>query len=130
MIGLTRAFFFTGVRSVVTSLWDVEDTSTAQLMQRFYANLRSGQPIDVALQHARLDLLHAGGTTSAPFYWAAFVATGQARAVIDVPGAPARRTMGWSLGLGAAAAFAVFVALLWRRRKPANSCATASPQYR
>jgi CHAT domain-containing protein len=79
MIGLTRAFFYAGARAVVASLWDIEDASTARLMQRFYANLEDGQPIDVALQHAKLDFVRSGGS---PFFWASFVASGNARASV------------------------------------------------
>jgi len=85
MIGLTRAFFYAGARSVVASLWDVEDTATSRLMQQFYKNIRHGEPIDIALQRAKLDFLHAGGPTSAPFYWAAFIVSGQAHTPIDMP---------------------------------------------
>ncbi|HJT18068.1 MAG TPA: CHAT domain-containing protein, partial [Thermoanaerobaculia bacterium] len=76
IVGLTRAFFFAGARSVVASLWDVEDAATARLMQRFYTNLDDGQPIDVALQHAKLDFVRSGAS---PFFWASFVASGNAR---------------------------------------------------
>jgi CHAT domain-containing protein len=38
-IGFTQAFLLTGSRSVVVSLWKVDDAATALLMQRFYANL-------------------------------------------------------------------------------------------
>src|SRR5438477_335858 len=72
-------------RSVVASLWDVEDTATSRLMQRFYRNIRDGEPIDIALQHAKVDFLHGGGATSAPFYWASFIVSGQAHMPIDVP---------------------------------------------
>ncbi len=84
ILGLTRAFFYAGAHSVVASLWDVDDASTAKFMKAFYSNIRRGEPIDVALQQAKLDFLHAGGRTSAPFYWAAFVASGQARVPIQV----------------------------------------------
>src|SRR5438094_7936351 len=76
IIGLTRAFFYAGARSVVASLWDVEDDATSRFMQRFYRNIRQGQPIDVALQHAKIDFLRAGGTTGNPFFWASFVVSG------------------------------------------------------
>jgi len=85
IIGLTRAFFYAGARAVVASLWDIEDASTARLMQQFYANIRSGEAIDVALQHAKLAFLKGGGQTSRPFYWASFVAIGQARGIVAVP---------------------------------------------
>ncbi len=44
-VGFTQALLMSGTRSVCLSLWKVDDTATALLMQRFYANLlgrRSG----------------------------------------------------------------------------------------
>ena len=38
-VGFTQALLMSGVRSVCLSLWKVDDTATALLMQRFYANL-------------------------------------------------------------------------------------------
>src|SRR5207247_726121 len=49
IIGLTRAFFYAGARSIVASLWDIEDASTARLMREFYTNIRRGEAIDLAL---------------------------------------------------------------------------------
>jgi tetratricopeptide (TPR) repeat protein len=53
-VGFTQALLMSGTRSVCLSLWKVDDTATALLMQRFYANLlgrRSGlsQPMPKAL---------------------------------------------------------------------------------
>jgi tetratricopeptide (TPR) repeat protein len=39
-VGFTQALLMSGARSVCLSLWKVDDTATALLMQRFYANLR------------------------------------------------------------------------------------------
>jgi CHAT domain-containing protein/tetratricopeptide (TPR) repeat protein len=58
LMGLVRAFQYAGARSVVASLWTVADTTTAALMQRFYAGLRQGLPRDEALRRAQLLLLH------------------------------------------------------------------------
>jgi CHAT domain-containing protein len=38
-LGFTQALFFAGARSLVVSLWKVDDTATALLMERFYQNL-------------------------------------------------------------------------------------------
>ncbi len=38
-VGFTQALLMSGTRSVCLSLWKVDDTATALLMQRFYANL-------------------------------------------------------------------------------------------
>ncbi|HUK33276.1 MAG TPA: CHAT domain-containing protein, partial [Vicinamibacterales bacterium] len=91
IVGLTRAFFFAGARSVVASLWDVDDAATARFMERFYANLRRGDGIDVALQRAKLAFVREGGPASAPFFWAAFVASGNARPAIPSPAGTDRR---------------------------------------
>ena len=38
-VGFTQALLMSGTRSICLSLWKVDDTATALLMQRFYANL-------------------------------------------------------------------------------------------
>jgi CHAT domain-containing protein len=74
--GLSRAFFFAGARSVVGSLWSVEDRETSILMQRFYRNMiRRKMSPAAALRRAQLDT--AGDpATSAPFHWAGFAVQG------------------------------------------------------
>lgn len=57
-VGLTQAFLQAGARSVLVSLWRVEDEATARLMNRFYGNLtghRTGAPMpkNAALQEAK-----------------------------------------------------------------------------
>ena len=74
LVGLTRAFQYAGARSVVASLWGVSDLSTAELMKRFYENLKLGQPKDEALRNAQLSLLRSGSPH--PFHWAAFEVIG------------------------------------------------------
>lgn len=70
VLSLARAFQYAGARSVVASLWDIPDRSTALLMQRFYAGLARGLDKDEALRRAQLALLRQP-ETSPPFYWAA-----------------------------------------------------------
>jgi CHAT domain-containing protein len=43
-VGFTQALLMSGARSVCLSLWKVDDTATALLMQRFYANLLGVRP--------------------------------------------------------------------------------------
>ena len=120
IIGLTRAFFCAGARAVVASLWDIEDASTARLMQRFYANIRDGEPIDVALQHAKIAFLHGGGASSRTFYWASFVVSGQARSTVAIArrgGSDALRSPGAFLSaIALAALIAAVLAWLYRKR--------------
>lgn len=76
VVGLTRAFFYAGAPSLVVSLWQVSDRSTAPLMASFYEHLDRGEDKAVALQRSRLALIEAGGSGAAPFYWAPFVVQG------------------------------------------------------
>jgi CHAT domain-containing protein len=74
--GLQRAFLGAGARSVILSLWRVNDRSTAQLMEAFYrALLQHGQSREEALAQAKRALLAADPTRS-PYYWAPFVLVG------------------------------------------------------
>jgi len=56
LVGLTRAFIYAGTPSVVASLWNVEDSSTAQLMASFYKNLKTMSKVE-ALRQAQLALI-------------------------------------------------------------------------
>jgi len=56
LVGLTRAFIYAGTPSVVASLWNVEDSSTAALMGSFYKNLRTMSKVE-ALRQAQLELI-------------------------------------------------------------------------
>jgi CHAT domain-containing protein/Tfp pilus assembly protein PilF len=78
LIGLTRAFQFAGARSVLASLWSIDDRRTSLLMQRFYNQLRDGKTKDEALRAAQISLLREP-TTAPPLYWAAFVLNGDWR---------------------------------------------------
>ena len=60
---------------MVSSLWPVEDTSTAFLMADFYARLKGGDKV-VALREAQM---HTREKYPHPFYWAAFQLTGESR---------------------------------------------------
>jgi CHAT domain-containing protein len=70
---VARAFFFSGVHSVIGSLWTVDDKATSQLMESFYRNLLvDHKRADEALRSAQLKLL-TDPQTSSPAAWAPFV---------------------------------------------------------
>ena len=56
MVGLSRGFLYAGARSIVGSLWSVEDSSTAALMASFYKNLKTMSKVE-ALRQAQLQLI-------------------------------------------------------------------------
>ena len=57
ILGLTRAMFYAGARNVVVSLWNVNDSATATLMEAFYRQLIRGLPKSEALRQAKLALI-------------------------------------------------------------------------
>jgi CHAT domain-containing protein len=72
LIGFAWAFLQAGARSVVAGLWDVSDSSTEPLMNRFYAGIAAGEPPSTAMRNAKLALLKGGAGYSKPYYWAPF----------------------------------------------------------
>jgi len=74
MLGLSHAFFHAGARSLVVSLWRVADTSTRELMVRFYRHLEEHDAA-TALTRAKRELA-ARSATADPFHWAGFVLVG------------------------------------------------------
>ena len=72
LVGLSWAFLRAGAHNVIGALWEVSDTSTPQLMDQLYAELKKGRSPDAALRAAKLSLLHSGGVFRKPFYWAPF----------------------------------------------------------
>lgn len=82
VFGLRRAFQAAGVRTLIMSLWPVEDSATADWMHRLYDARFAGRTTSGAVREATLGLLaarRAAALSSHPFYWAAFVATGDWR---------------------------------------------------
>jgi CHAT domain-containing protein len=77
LVGLTRGFMYAGARSVVASLWKVDDRATAALMKHFYkAMLVEGLPPAAALRKAKQSMWQQE-RWHAPYFWAAFVLQGE-----------------------------------------------------
>lgn len=79
--GLRWAFLYAGARTLVTSLFEVPDTETRELMKHFYGRLNSEGKL-AALHGAQLSLIQsrrAGHGAAHPFFWASFVLVGDAR---------------------------------------------------
>ncbi len=79
LIGLTRGLMYAGTPRVVTSLWAVPDSQTADLMGKFYEkmlqqNLRPAE----ALRAAQLEMFRSR-PWMAPYFWAAFTLQGEWR---------------------------------------------------
>ncbi len=104
----SRAFLAAGAASAVSSLWRVSDQATARLMASFYSHLASGATKAESLRQAKLEFVAAGGPTAHPYFWAAFVLTGDGNS----PLSPVIRW--WQMGAAGAVALLVLGGLLWR----------------
>lgn len=75
LLGFTRGLLYAGARSIVASLWKVDDLATRDLMVSFYRNLArmdKAQALAQAQRDTRKNYPH-------PFYWSPFLLTGLAR---------------------------------------------------
>jgi CHAT domain-containing protein len=77
--GLRRAFLIAGVETLVTSLWQVDDEATSELMVAFYQQVLAGTPRIGALRAAMLKLKRH---RPHPYHWAAFVGIGRDAPVV------------------------------------------------
>ncbi|MFK8101382.1 MAG: CHAT domain-containing protein [Saprospiraceae bacterium] len=85
IISIARGFAYAGVRSIVTTLWNVNDLSTSILVGHFYERLDQRAPKDIALQNSMQDYLQNPEidlTRKHPKYWAAFTVIGNTEAIL------------------------------------------------
>jgi len=73
LIGLARGFFSAGARSVLLSLWMVDDETTDQMMVDFYEETMRGRSLSASLRAAQLKML---AERPHPFFWSPFVLVG------------------------------------------------------
>jgi CHAT domain-containing protein len=72
LVSLSRAFLYAGSRSVLATLWKVDDRSTLDLMRVFYERLEREGP-GAALATAQRALRSGEGSERHPYFWAGFV---------------------------------------------------------
>ena len=76
IMNLARSFLIAGAKSVVASLWDADDRSTATLMTHFYEHIAAGESVADSLQKAQLEMLTEFGPDAKPYYWSGFTVIG------------------------------------------------------
>lgn len=77
-LSLTRGFFHSGAKSVISSLWNTNEKSSNEIISNFYAYLKKGVPRSQALRSAKLDFISTHhGSEKSPYYWGALVLTGE-----------------------------------------------------
>lgn len=74
LLGLKRGLLYAGAQSILVTLWDVNDQSTADFMKLFYEHLKvhgnKARAVQSAMATIRREYPH-------PFYWAPFVLVGK-----------------------------------------------------
>ena len=84
MISLSRGFFTKGAKSIVMTLWAVDDQTSADLMKNFYTNLAANQNIGDALYHAKLkQFSESNELTAHPYFWAGYITLGNTSATFE-----------------------------------------------
>lgn len=77
MAGLAYSFLRAGVPATISTLWDVNDDQTSELLVAFHKRLARGESVPHALRFAQLEAIGSSAPlTSAPRTWAAFTYTG------------------------------------------------------
>ena len=79
--GLRRGFTLAGAESQVMSLWKVNDQITRELVESYYQNLKANQGRSQSLKTIQLDLLKK---YQYPYYWAAFIPSGNWTAIPEI----------------------------------------------
>ena len=74
LMTIARPFFFAGARSLVASLWQINDRATVFFMHEFYRYLVQGRSASESLQRAKIRMLNSGWRH--PFFWASFLLQG------------------------------------------------------
>lgn len=80
VISLARAFQYAGAKSVLTTLWSINEGTNCELLDLFYKQIAKGDNKAQALRAAKLAYLEEVDSRSAhPVYWAAFQFSGNPR---------------------------------------------------
>ena len=108
-MSLARGFYYAGAQNVITSLWSVDDRSTATIFGKFYQYL-SGNDYPGSLYEAKLNYLKNATTANAsPYYWAGFVHIGYQK--------PQQKNYLFYILIAGVLAISVFGFLLYRHKK-------------
>ena len=75
VVGIARAFLGAGARSVIASLWEIDDDATLTFMKHFYEHLVKGQTASKSL-HEAMKMMRESDDFNAVKYWAPFMLIG------------------------------------------------------
>ncbi|MCF6223729.1 MAG: CHAT domain-containing protein [Flavobacteriaceae bacterium] len=112
IMSMARAFHFSGVPSVIMSLWKVPDKETKKIMVSFYKHLEKGETKSLALKNAKLDYLSTTQDINLkhPYYWSGFVLNGNTEPLKN------KKKYYYLISGG----LVLFSLLIWRRKSKLN----------
>jgi CHAT domain-containing protein len=116
VISLARSFMYAGIPSLVVSLWQVNDASTAMIMKAFYKNLATGMNKAEALRKAKLTYLqNAKGIMAHPVFWSPFIQLGDSKPIYLTT----KSTLSYRnyLMMGSIFFALIIVFFVWRRKR-------------
>jgi len=112
VMSLAQHFLYAGATAVVATRWQVNDQTTAFIMQNFYKYLYEGKTINAALRDAQLDYLtQAKGYAAHPFYWSPFINVGDTNKTVYI----AAKSWAIKYYLIGAGALLLGLGIVWRR---------------
>lgn len=109
---LARGFLNSGTKSVISTLWNINEKSGSEIFETLQLNLKKKQSKSEALRNAKLAYLeqHKYTSQSSPYYWGTIILTGNGDAVITF-----YNITNWIV-IVVILVFLVF-AILWKRKK-------------
>ena len=75
VVSVGKGFSYAGAKSVLTTLWKINDNSAAKLMPLFFENIKAGQAKDIALSNAKNTFIKTQRHTH-PYYWSGYLVYG------------------------------------------------------
>lgn len=75
VVSVGKGFSYAGARSVLTTLWKINDNSAAKLMPLFFENIKAGQAKDIALANAKNTFIKTQRHIH-PYYWSGYLVYG------------------------------------------------------
>lgn len=124
VLGMTKAFFEAGSKSVIVSLWEVNDRYTSKFMTLFYQKLQDGYDKSDALRLAKLEFIKTYSPN--PYYWGAFVLSGD---VSKLPLKSSTAIMPYIAGLIIIIFVSILAVYLYKKLK-ASAAAQTVPQQK
>lgn len=75
-MSLARGFYYAGAQNIITSLWSVDDKSTAEIFTDFYSRTGGNDYTTALCDAKRVYLSNASVSLASPYYWAGFIHIG------------------------------------------------------